>query len=60
MISLLYDFKTGDRLIICIMKIQSMLFALVFQDSLNVFNMHSDSALSNKCKAHKSHLHFLP
>lgn len=42
------------------MRIQTMLFALVLQDSLNVFNMHSGSALSNKFKACKIHFQFLP
>lgn len=43
-ISLPYDLKMWDRIRVGIMRIQPMLFALVLQDSLNVFNMHSGSA----------------
>lgn len=57
--SLTYDLKMGDTLKIRVMRIQCMLFALVLQDSLNVFNMHWGNVLSNKFKASKIHLHLL-
>lgn len=60
MVSIRYGFRMRDRLRICIMRIQSMLFASAFQASVNVFNMHSASELSNKFKACKTHLHFFP
>lgn len=54
------DLKMGGKLRIHTMTILHVLFALVFQDSLNDFTMHSGSAFSNKFKTCKIHLHFLP